>query len=293
MIKLSDYRKIYGRGQSIMKIILLILTISFLSACASLDKGECEAANWYQYGQNDGIKGSKSRETSHTKACAKHNIRFNKDEYFKGYNNGLTVFCTFDRGFETINNGYAMHMVCDASKVYVDGYIAGAQKYCTFENGVDAGKRGGGHPSHCATINNGEFSHGYGPGYSIYKVKKTISDNERWIDGLQETLESDKSSDRKKFNALLTIRSYNRNIEKAKRQLTIEERSLKIATLDHEVADIDSDLRIQGLSYENKNALQRRRELLRLERNTLNTINKTKGIKNTVDDLKELRDSLK
>jgi len=58
-----------------LKLFSIFAALLF-SACATLDKGECQVADWQLIGFSDGSNGrlSDGRMDKHTSACAKHNI---------------------------------------------------------------------------------------------------------------------------------------------------------------------------------------------------------------------------
>ncbi len=84
------------------KLLLSVLSLSlmFLSACATLDEGECETANWYELGVKDGEKGRKeSTYTTYRKDCSEYNIDVNVEEYRTGWQSGIVSYCDADNAF--------------------------------------------------------------------------------------------------------------------------------------------------------------------------------------------------
>jgi hypothetical protein len=73
--------------------------LGFLSSCASLSKDECLYADWQIVGYEDDAAGRGSRRMGdHRKACADHAVEPDKAAYDGGYNEGLQMFCIYDRG---------------------------------------------------------------------------------------------------------------------------------------------------------------------------------------------------
>lgn len=148
------------------KIIYLMLLVSVLSACASLSKEECQVADWYKYGKDDGTNGLYNKTISHTKACKKYNITVNSDLYLKGYNSGLKLYCIFDKGFDTGKYGGKYNQVCRNSSIYTQGYNKGIKQYCTFEKGLKSGSLGKRYESVCLDID--VYTEGYQEGIEKY-----------------------------------------------------------------------------------------------------------------------------
>ena len=64
------------------------------SSCATLDKGECQTADWNQIGFADGAKGmlADNRLEQHGSACDKHNIVPDEPLYRAGHSNGVLEY---------------------------------------------------------------------------------------------------------------------------------------------------------------------------------------------------------
>ncbi len=122
------------------QVLIIILLLSSVSGCATLDKSECESANWEVIGFEDGAAGrSNSRISLHRKACAEYAVKPDLNRYLSGHDKGLV-------------------------------------KYCTYKNGVMLGERGRPLSNICDTHNSNEFTSGYHKGKSKYDLKKKIVD---------------------------------------------------------------------------------------------------------------------
>ena len=73
--------------------VLFISGIMSLTSCATLSPAECQTADWYRIGEQDGSEGYPSRLAQHFKACQKINIEPNQGLYVKGYNEGVRYYC--------------------------------------------------------------------------------------------------------------------------------------------------------------------------------------------------------
>lgn len=119
-----------------MKNVLYFLTWVILAAaligCSTLSKNECLQANWYELGWRDGNLGTpRSLFQEHADACVEHNVRAEKAEYFRGRDDGLINFCTYDNGFSQGRYGKSYNYVCppylEAS--FLAGFSSGRKVY--------------------------------------------------------------------------------------------------------------------------------------------------------------------
>ena len=126
-----------GSGTMVSRALrlLAISSTACLMSCATLNKSECETGDWRSIGLKDGSLGkvSDSRLADHSKACGKHGVRLDSEQYLGGYNDGLKSYCTTDVGFETGSDfgktSYSKSYkgVCpeELELPYLEGYIAG------------------------------------------------------------------------------------------------------------------------------------------------------------------------
>lgn len=95
----------------------VIASLLLVSACATLDKDECLNANWELIGYEDGSKGyDATRIGEHRKACAKHGVTPDLDQYTKGRERGLKVYCTPQNGYQVGQRSAVYRDVCPANK---------------------------------------------------------------------------------------------------------------------------------------------------------------------------------
>ena len=96
-----------------ISIALIVLLTLIMTACATLDEGECETANWYELGVKDGEKGRKeSTYTSYRKDCSEYNIDVNIEEYRTGWQSGITTYCDADNAFRIGVDGNTASNYC-------------------------------------------------------------------------------------------------------------------------------------------------------------------------------------
>jgi hypothetical protein len=67
------------------KIVLFMIVGLMVSACQTLTKEQCQAADWQEVGYEDGLKGRPIDDfKSHRDACAKHKVVPLRKEYNLG-----------------------------------------------------------------------------------------------------------------------------------------------------------------------------------------------------------------
>lgn len=109
-----------------------VILAAALMGCASLSKNECLQANWYELGWRDGNQGTpRSLFQKHADACAKHSVRAEKTEYFRGRDDGLINFCNYDKGFSQGKSGNSYHYVCppNLEASFLAGFNKGRKVY--------------------------------------------------------------------------------------------------------------------------------------------------------------------
>ncbi len=103
-----------------------------LAGCATMEKSECESADWRIIGLEDGARGQPlSYVGRHRKACAEYGIAPNLARYERGHADGLRQFCTPDNGFKQGRAGRRYQGVCPAALEggFVAGYETGLELY--------------------------------------------------------------------------------------------------------------------------------------------------------------------
>ena len=100
--------------------------------CATMDRDECLAVDWRTVGYGDGRAGySGDRIAQHRKACAKHDVRPDLEQYRSGLETGLREYCRPANGFRLGAQGLAYGGQCpvDLDDAFVDAHESGRQLY--------------------------------------------------------------------------------------------------------------------------------------------------------------------
>ena len=87
-----------------------------LGSCATMSEDQCLAGDWGGQGYRDGAEGlPMSRLADHAEACAKNQVTPNEAAYASARADGLTQYCTRERGFREGREGDSYYGVCPAS----------------------------------------------------------------------------------------------------------------------------------------------------------------------------------
>jgi hypothetical protein len=96
-----------------IRYLFFTATLLLISGCASMDKDECQTADWRAVGYEDGAKGrALSYLGNHRKACSDYGISPDMDRYELGRLAGLQEYCTPSNGFASGKSGQPLNTVC-------------------------------------------------------------------------------------------------------------------------------------------------------------------------------------
>ena len=113
-----------------LKFIVTISSLFILCSCATLNKEECQNANWNNIGYSDGTTGyPASRLNDHIKACSEHGISVNTQQYSNEYEKGLKKYCDHEKALERGLRGESYNNVCGAK--FEKKYFLGKKIYDT------------------------------------------------------------------------------------------------------------------------------------------------------------------
>jgi hypothetical protein len=91
---------------------LFIITMAGLQGCGSLPRDECQTADWYTIGYQDGRQGRP--ETDRLAICAKRDMPAQIASYNQGRGDGLKQFCSPRNGFRLGLEGAQYNSACPA-----------------------------------------------------------------------------------------------------------------------------------------------------------------------------------
>jgi hypothetical protein len=110
-----------------------VMLVTWLSGCASgLSKEECDTISWRAIGYEDGMKGwSQTRVGTHRKACARHGVALDLEDYRQGWEEGVERYCQPSNGYRQGRSGASYHAVCpqQVEPEFMQAYSSGRELY--------------------------------------------------------------------------------------------------------------------------------------------------------------------
>ena len=114
------------------RLLIIVVALGVLAACATLTERECVAGDWHSVGLEDGAKG---RLTSffvrHVKACGKHGVTPVKSDWLEGRERGLLTYCTPANAYRVGRRGTRISPVCSpwAEVAMIAPHVHGLRYY--------------------------------------------------------------------------------------------------------------------------------------------------------------------
>jgi len=118
-------------------ILFALVSMLAMSGCATMSADECLSSDWRGIGFEDGSRGyTADRIGHHRKACGKHGVAPDLQEYQAGRAEGLREFCQPQRGFNLGAGGGQYNGVCPAELEggFLDAFRTGAQLHTLRSN---------------------------------------------------------------------------------------------------------------------------------------------------------------
>jgi hypothetical protein len=117
---------------SLRRLSVSVFTLLLLQGCASIGRDECQVADWYTVGLEDGARGAAPDAIArYRKACAEHGVTPDLNAYMSGRAEGLASFCTPGSGFNVGAQGGAYAGVCppELESAFLEAYGSGRKLY--------------------------------------------------------------------------------------------------------------------------------------------------------------------
>jgi hypothetical protein len=114
-----------------MRAAAILLAVA-ISGCSTMNKEECLSVDWRTVGYEDGVAGySGDRIAQHRKACAKHGVQTDLNQYQSGRAQGLREYCKPANGYRIGSRGGSYGGVCPAEMEdsFVSAFEVGRQLY--------------------------------------------------------------------------------------------------------------------------------------------------------------------
>ncbi|HEY7884910.1 MAG TPA: DUF2799 domain-containing protein [Cellvibrionaceae bacterium] len=112
--------------------LIIVIVAALSTSCASLSKEECQQADWYLIGLEDGAQGyAVNRIGSHREACAKVGVTPDIGQYRAGLDEGYQRYCTPAKGYRVGQSGAQHQDVCsgEAAEAFNEAYSYGRDYY--------------------------------------------------------------------------------------------------------------------------------------------------------------------
>ncbi len=122
----------FGRNTKILSMTIMAAGLLGIQGCATVSEDTCQSGNWEAVGFKDGANGkSADRLAKIAETCTKHGVSVDNQSYLDGYEQGLTKYCTYERGYERGESGSKFNVVCsgDLAEEYGPGYEEGRKRY--------------------------------------------------------------------------------------------------------------------------------------------------------------------
>jgi hypothetical protein len=98
-----------------MRICTLLAVLAWLPGCATLNKEECQLADWRLIGYQDGVAGKSATVLNeYREDCAEHAVVPDLDRYQAGRAEGLREYCKPDNGYRLGESGRGYSGICPA-----------------------------------------------------------------------------------------------------------------------------------------------------------------------------------
>ena len=166
---------------SIMTACLIVGSLA-ITSCATISEEECLAGGWQDIGFRDGENGkSQARLAEYNASCSKFSVSLDRSAYLRGYDQGLQLYCGYDRGFTRGSNGNSVQAICQdfPESDYFVGYEQGLTGYCNFDTGYNHGISAQPKAGLCRTVQDDDYFAGYEEGrvsYDLYSCLLYTSD---------------------------------------------------------------------------------------------------------------------
>lgn len=173
---------------------LIAAALLLLAGCASMNKDECQLADWYAMGYQQGAQGRGTQAFSeYQQDCAAHKIQADFSAFKRGHEQGLNDFCTGERGHSLGQSGAGYNAQCPASRypAFDDGYQRGLARYCSYDTGFRTGEAGQRLNRNCQDF--ADFGAGHAEGYARYSLLASIADIDQQLAETGELIAAEKA----------------------------------------------------------------------------------------------------
>lgn len=162
-----------------------------LSGCAGPSREQCETIDWYATGWETGEQGVSSSEFDRlASACAEYGVDHDRESFEEGYDEGISRYCTYDKGAELGRRGNSYPTVCPEpySETFKAGYDGGMTLYCTPQTAYELGVNGSAFNANCLSYAGEGFREAYDYGKVEYEYVTRVRALESELDYLDRVI---------------------------------------------------------------------------------------------------------
>lgn len=184
---------------------LVGVALAMVLAGCGPTREQCESLDWYATGWETGEQGRPLSEFDELEGdCRDHGIGSDRASFVEGYDEGISRYCTYDRGAELGRRGANMPTVCPDPylETFQAGYDGGLALYCVPANAYQLGVGGSPMNANCLEVGGEAFVRAYDAGRVEYQYFTALSSLEQELEFL--AVELDRKQRRVRNDADLT-----------------------------------------------------------------------------------------
>lgn len=161
-----------------------LFALLFSTGCTSYFKRQdCEATNWYEYGQKVALSGRRLSGDGFISDCRLVEAKIRESDLDNGFKQGMEKYCSPVQAFATGKSGETFSTeMCDGGtlRTLVAKHTAGVLEYCQRSNGFPAGAKGKTYNGICPKELEAAFIPEFNRGRKSY-LTVLLNENERRI----------------------------------------------------------------------------------------------------------------
>lgn len=191
-----------------MKKVALTFFALYLTSCASDLKKQCDATNWFAYGESVAMRGDRLTGDTFISSCAKEEAEVDHSALDRGFKKGMGKYCSEEQSYHTGKAGdpFAEDM-CDNGKLKLlkAQHQKGISEYCNRDNGYRAGGSGKKYRNVCPQNLEREFIPEYNRGRRQY-LNVLVEEKQKKIQNLKGEIYSLKNDQVRLQSQVLQLR---------------------------------------------------------------------------------------
>ncbi|MDF2152806.1 DUF2799 domain-containing protein [Vibrio sp. CAU 1672] len=111
------------------RIAPLFVILALLSGCSSMSPEQCQTADWYRVGYQDGRNGNNPDILyDYIKDCREAGVTPDHHKWQDGFDKGTILYCSPDNGYNVGAEGRTYYGVC-SNELFLKNYQLGQQEY--------------------------------------------------------------------------------------------------------------------------------------------------------------------